>query len=318
VSERPNDVIRRNVFDSFPRLYQFPQNLGMHSVLMVFSDYVYKAPSTRELNKIGSSSYTAQELSSIDAVLLPLPTNIQETFSLRVAGIDQGIGGVGVSTGASQFAGAGDLTFNQVMQSLKGALPDVNWDQIIRPNIEEASKNIAFLGRRTFDSLPFNAGRNLDIGLGNTVNPKAALHFDGMNLKQFDFRWNLAPSNKEESDIIKYISNLIRRRTLPSYGDAVGLSRVLLNYPSTVDIFFLGIDQSYFIYFKTCMVVQSSFSYTPNGLAFVTGGKPAMVSVDLQFFEMDIHTSRDYGGADTINPSIREPAPPLPTGGGPG
>ena len=88
---------------------------------------------------------------------------------------------------------------------------------------------------------------------------------------------------------------------MPSYGNAVGLNKVLLNYPSTVDIFFLGVDDQYFLYYKTCMVQQFATNYTPNGLAFVAGGKPAMVTMNMTLMEMDIHTSEDYGGAAPTN-----------------
>lgn len=306
--ERPNDVVRNSTRETTPQLLRFPSNLGLHSMLMVFNSYEYRAPGTRALNKLrgDNATYTAQELVKKDAILLPLPANIQETFALRVSGFDQGIAGAAISTAASKFAGAGDISVIQLKDILVEALPQIDWNQILSPNFTEASRNIAFLGRRVLDQLPFNAGKNVDIGLGNTINPKAALHFEGMNLKQFDFRWTLAPSNRQESETIKNIINLVKRRTLPTYGTAVGIPRVLLNYPSTVDIFFLGVQEEYFMFFKTCMITQSTFSYTPNGLTFVAGGKPAMVSMDLNFFEMDIHTSEDYGGASSFSPTILE------------
>jgi hypothetical protein len=49
------------------------------------------------------------------------------------------------------------------------------------------------------------------------------------------------------------------------------------------------------------MVQQFQNNYTPNGLAVVTGGKPAMVSMNMTLMEMDIHTSEDYGGVSTGN-----------------
>lgn len=277
---------------------------------MVFNKYDYIEPSTLNLNKINSTTYSSRNLKSKQAVLLPLPSNIQDTFTLRVQGNEFGLSGSEISKAASAFAGAGDISVENLGKSLTAALPQVDWNQIFNPNISEASRNIAFLGRRTIDQLVSGMGRSIDIGLGNAINPKLALHFDGMNLKQFDFRWALSPGDAGESDTIKDITDLIKRNSLPSYGSTIGLPRSLLNYPSTVDIFFLGIDQQYFVYFKTCMIQQLIFNYTPQGLAIVKGGKPALMTIDVNFLEMDIHTAEDYGGESTSNVSFGSSIPP--------
>lgn len=237
----------------------------------------------------------------IDSIQLPLPANIQDTYSLRVQGNDLGIAGAEVAEAASAFAGAGELSAGNLTNVLRAALPDIDISSIRNINIDQIGRNIAFLGRRSIDRLLPGASRAIDQGLGNTMNPKASLYFEGVNLKQHEFNWTLAPTERSESDRIRDITNTIKRHVLPSYGNAVGLNKVLLNYPSTVDVFFLGIDDQYFLYYKTCMVSQFSVNYTPNGLAFVGGGKPAMVNINMSLMEMDIHTSEDYGGSATTD-----------------
>ena len=84
-------------------------------------------------------------------------------------------------------------------------------------------------------------------------------------------------------------------------------NKLLLNYPSVVDIFFFGIDQSYFVYYKTCMVDSFNINFAPNGLAFVAGGKPAAVTMDMSVTEMDIHTSEDYTGQSSFEAIAARP-----------
>jgi len=312
--ERPQEYIARSKADQSPKFLSFPLNSGAHSILLVFNKYRFIPPGDFEEDggllslTAGSTNNRGGLIGQIpigtDSIQLPLPANIQDTYSLRVQGNDLGVAGAEVAEGASTIAGAGDVSARALGNILGRALPDVDFRQILDPNLQEASRNVAFLGRRAIDSLLPGAGRAVDQGLGNTVNPKASLYFEGVNLKQHDFNWTLAPTERAESDRIRDITNMIKRHVLPSYGNAVGLNKVLLNYPSTVDVFFLGIDDQYFLYYKRCMVQQFSVNYTPGGLAFVGGGKPAMITMNMSLMEMDIHTSEDYGGATTDNATV--------------
>jgi hypothetical protein len=319
-SERPEQVTAQNRADTQPRFLSFPLNIGAHSILLVFNKYTFIPPGERDLNRLpGGGAQNRQGLIGpvpigIDAIQLPMPANLQDTYSLRVQGNELGIGGAEVARAGAGVAGAGDIGVGALRDILGSALPDINWSDILNPSIDQASRNIAFLGRRAIDQALPGAARALDQGLGNTTNPKASLYFEGVNLKQFDFNWTLAPTESAESDRIRDISNTIRRHILPTYGTAVGLNKVLLNYPSTVDIFFLGVEDSYFFHYKTCMVQQFQTNYTPNGLAFVSGGKPAMVNMNMTLMEMDIHTSEDYGGASTENRSAGGVPPTIVTG----
>ena len=299
MAARAQDIIRQSKRQSVAGVLQFPRDLGAHCTLLIFDKYRYTAPGERELNKIGSAGFNSQLVSGREAILLPLPTNIEDTYSIRVQGYDAEISGEAVARAASGFAGAGDISLANLGNSLRAALPDFDWSGILSGNTEDISKNVAFLGRRTAENLLPGAARAISTGIGNAINPKASLYFDGVNLKQPNFTWNLAPLNPEDSESLKNITNVIKKNILPTYSTAVGLPRALLNYPSTVDIFFLGVDQSYFLYYKTCMVQSFSTNFTPNGLALLRGGKPSTVSMNMSLIETDIHTSEDYGGSST-------------------
>ena len=275
-------------------------------MLMVFNQYKYVAPGQRGLNKLGNTgrgNVTGPTPAGKTTIELPLPVNLEDTYGVRVQGYDAELTGALVAGAASQFAGAGDLSTGNITTALGGVLSGsgLNPSSILSSDMGDISRNVAFLGRR---NLPSNLGRAVDTGLGNTINPKTSLYFDGVNLKQLTFNWNLAPQDARESDVIRDITNTIKRNMLPSYGTAVGFTQALLNYPSTVDIFLLGVDQQYYMYFKTSMIQGFNVNYTPHGLAVVKGGKPAMVSLNMTLVEADIHTSEDYGGSSTNNATV--------------
>ena len=100
--------------------------------------------------------------------------------------------------------------------------------------------------------------------------------------------------NEEERERLKLIVNIIKRNTLPRYGDG---SKLYLKYPSTVDIFLIGVDEDSFAKYKTCMI--RSFTVNPtaqNGLTLLRGGRPSSVTIDMNLMESDIHTAEDYEG----------------------
>lgn len=305
-------VINANKANMKPKFFRFPlYNASPHSMLMIFNSYKYVSPGERTLNALsfsGRDGILGPTLENKDMIQLPLPANIEDTYSIRVQGYDADFTGSLVAGAASRFAGAGDISVPNLFSTLTSALSGTGFsmDDLLSTNMSDISRNVAFLGRRAIDSVIPNAGRNIDVGLGNTVNPKASIYFDGVTLKQPSFTWLLAPSDRDESDAIRDISNFIKRHILPTYGSAVGFAKTLLNYPSTVDIFFLGIDQQYFVFYKTCMVQSFTLNFSPNGMAILKGGKPAMVTMQMSLIEMDIHTSEDYGGSSTFAPTVLE------------
>ena len=309
INDRPQSAKRASQQSQTIQSLRFPiHNQGAHRMLMIFSSYKYVAPGQRGLNKLGNtgrSNITGPTPAGKTTIELPLPTNLEDSYNVRVQGYDAELTGALVAGAASQFAGAGDLSAGNIATALGGALSGTGLDpeSLLSPDMGDISRNVAFLGRR---NLPSNLGRAIDTGLGNTINPKTSLYFDGVNLKQLTFTWNLAPQDARESDVIRDITNTIKRNMLPSYGTAIGFTQALLNYPSTVDIFLLGVDQQYYMYFKTCMIQGFNVNYTPNGLAIVKGGKPAIVGLSMTLVEADIHTAEDYGGSSTFAPSVVE------------
>lgn len=303
MTERPTDVMRRSRRQNIDSVLQFPSNLGAHSMMLVFNKYKYVPPGDpeRKLNKVDESTYTAQQLAGKDTILLPLPANLRDSYNVRVQGYEAGLGGAAVGTIASEFAGAADINMGSLKSRGSALIGRLGLDAGAATEGvgSSAARALAFIGRKTIDAITPNAGRAIDSGLGNLINPKASLYFDGMNLKQHDFQWTLAPMKETESDTIRQISETIKRNVLPSYANALGFKRVLLNYPSTVDIFFFGIDQNYFVHYKTCMVQSFNTEFTPQGQAILKGGKPAVQTISLQMIETDIHTSEDYGGSST-------------------
>jgi hypothetical protein len=291
-----------------PKNLTFPIEDNDYGILLMFREYQYRTSSER-----GFSQLVSAGARSTDTIFLPLPANISDTFNVRVQRFDQGTAGDVVSSLLSEInvedLGLGNLSGAIVKGALKN-MPGIQGNNLqeIAGNL---SKDIAFLARKGIDGVFPNQGRNIDAGTGTFVNPKAALSFDGVEMKTHSFDWTLAPKSAEESFNLQQISDTIKKNMLPQYVNTSVVQRAMFKYPSMVDIFFVGIDPGHYFYFKTAMVQTFSSNFTPNGNAVLRGGRPAAVQMQMTVIESDIHTAEDYGATSTsVNSSGNNPADP--------
>lgn len=261
-----------------------------YGMLLIFREYQYQKSSERGFSQLDGANAT-------DTIFLPLPANITDTFQVRVQRFDQGTTGDVVSSLLSDIdinkLGVTDLA-GAIVSGVAKNLPNLEGGTIgeIVSNID---KDLAFLVRKGVDNVLPNQGRNIDAGTGTFINPKAALSFEGVEMKTHSFDWSIAPKSPAESENLRLIIDTIRKNMLPTYVNTNVIQRAMFKYPAMVDIFFVGIDQMYYFYFKTCMVQQFTTNFSPNSIAVLKGGRPAMVQMTLNVIETDIHTAEDYG-----------------------
>ena len=284
----------------------FPANgMGAHSTLLIFKKYVYQSVGR---NPLATGSRTPLNTSQISgaALHLPLPKEINDSFRVNIGSYGQGVFGDAISQGSSyMFNGGSRPNMDNMIENMGSP----SAQSVAKASTAGLVSALTFIGTKSVlgAGLAANAASNIDVnslaasveaGAGIAVNPKQALQFKGIELKSHNFSWTMAPTNPEESERINAISQTIKQHALPSYASLGPIKRAFLSYPSTVDIYFFGIEQSYFMYFKTCMIDNFSFNYSPGGMAILKGGKPAIVNMSISLKEMDIHTAEDYGGGE--------------------
>lgn len=289
----------RNKRLTYPK-FSFPDDLGAHAIILAFKEYSYE-------ESIG----TNQSVTEIPngAVVLPIPTNLIDTYNVNVNQTALDIGGaarasaysagktlMGSDNGES-FGTKSAKAVNNIFKDLSG----FNLDSV-KQNMADIAVVGAQMARGAVKDLIGTS--SFSAGTGTVVNPHMAVVFDGMALKTHNFTWTLAPKSDAESRKLNEIQNYIRRNILPSFNTgknndpkgAVGrfASRSVFKYPNVVDIFFVGIDQSYFYYFKRCMVNSFALNYSPTGNnTFLKGGRPAFVQLDMQLIETEVFASND-------------------------
>jgi hypothetical protein len=146
------------------------------------------------------------------------------------------------------------------------------------------------------DKLGSEISRSIDLVTGQTINPRETLAFEGVNLRQHQFSWDLFPNSAADSERIKNIVAMIKRKALPEVSSLTGIPKAFLQYPSVVDVYLLGVNTDYFIKYKSSMITEFSVDYgAGGGVAIMKGGKPAGVTLNMSMTELEIETAHDYG-----------------------
>lgn len=295
------------------KIDQFPANIGTHGMLMIFNEYVFERPGSRSLLRLPRQTVSTITQSK-GAILLPIPNILQDRDSIRISQSDL-VNTLFGETAATLPEGARALVDAVQSQGMMGAA----WN-----GIAGAATSIGTSASNAYTSIMNNGvsspvstadalflakklfGDNyllgpLSQGFGATLNPRASLLFEKVELKEYSFQWTLAPTEQAESDLIRNIVRRLKQNALPTYNAETIATRVLFNYPSTVDIYLLGVDPSHFVRFKTAMIESVLTNYTPNGLSLLKGGKPAAVELSINLKEMDIHTADEIFANEVLD-----------------
>lgn len=273
-------AMRRSKSRSGYRIYSFPEDLGAHSLVFNFSEYDYGQAKSGTVNKVTTGS-----------ISLPIPNNLSDSFNVRVAAGELGLLGniaaESASTLEAKISGGGGGALD-IINSMTGSLTGVGASLLLRNALEKADGGVI---------------KGLEAATGYANNPHLALTFDGVDLKQHNFQWTLAPQSANESRILKNIIHEFKKAILPTYKP--GFGRQFFNFPMVADLFFMGTlapedgKGNYLYSFKRCMVNTFEVNYAGNGSpTWVEGGKPAVVTMTMNLIEMDIHTAEDYGRTD--------------------
>lgn len=340
-----------------PRLLSFPSDGGPHTILMTFKQYEYqfaRAGEQRLLNlsvdgnplsgadvrrgSINGSTRGARFSGQLSGIELPIPTNLRDNDLMRLDVITQSAlevaAGEFIGEGAKALQGSNltmrdlPLAFQQVGSSLvnntggafsqgaSAAMSAIN--ALLDQSVASMSRDVMYLLR---SALPSGVSQVADRVLGSTVNPKASLAFEGVELKQHSFSWTLIPRNENDSEIIKAIIGTLKQNSLPTYQMFAGTNfKAYLKYPSIVDMYLLGVNPDYFVKFKSAMIRSVNVEYGSQGIvSIVKGGKPGNVLLTIDLVELDIHTAEDYGGVSSTvgtvvqtDPFIAPPGPGEP------
>lgn len=281
----------------------FPAKIGSHGLLMIFNGYKFERPTSRPLLRLPTNT-SAVTRESNGAVLLPIPNTLIDNNNMRITREDM-VNTFGAETAAASAASIRESGFTGAVVQGSSTMA-----KGLGNFTSTSSADALYIAKRLFGD-NFLLGP-ISQGAGMTLNPKASLLFQGIELKEFEFNWTLAPTEQAESDLLQNIIKRLKSNALPWYNPETLLTTSMLRYPSTVNMYLLGVDPGYFMFFKTAMISDLSVNFAPNGVSILRGGKPAAINLNIRLKEMDIHTANDYGLTESALEIVNSSEPVLP------
>lgn len=201
---------------------------------------------------------TAEDITAGKYILLPLPRDIRDSLSVNYSSANIGSLMAGIQLG------------NDAQQSIAG-----------QGSIADAGKNLGnYIVRAAIDLLP-NARAASAALTGTVLNPYTQTVFENVELRSFNFEFVFQPKNKEESDNIREIINLIRFYSLP---DTIG---AVLEVPWYWELAFYGDNAEYLHAFSRCVLSRIDTNYSQDGFpVFTTANAPKTIVLTLEFKEV--------------------------------
>lgn len=126
--------------------------------------------------------------------------------------------------------------------------------------------------------------------IGKAINPLLYLAFNTQEFREFSFDWVLAPKNKEESNIVKFIVSLFKNSALPTKG-------YVMDYPLIATVKMSPKDLNGHAKFKPMAITSVAANYTPNPTPsfFENTGAPTIVTLSVRFKEIELWFRNDRG-----------------------
>jgi hypothetical protein len=157
--------------------------------------------------------------------------------------------------------------------------------------------------------IPDSLAGAVNLSVGQTLNPRETISFEGVSLRTHTFQWDLYPDNPRDSQRIQDVIKALKLNVLPETVDigtgSQGIKKAFLKFPRTCKIFLIGVDETFYMQFKPCMVTSMTVDYAGGGtLAVMAGGRPAGVQISLSLQELQIETAADYGAPSTTEPGV--------------
>jgi hypothetical protein len=260
-----------------PPVETYPLDLGKYFIQITFKDEYQANPIVQRQSR---PTFT---------VNLPIPENLQETFSMNYNPKE-----LGLATGALTDMLTKDDTLSKLGGDTKSATAAAEGlGRKAGEALKQATsgQGLYTMGRYMVKNLGMeDIGNAFDRVTGTILNPYQELQFEGVSLRDHTFSYTFSPNSLEEAETLKRIIREMKVRMHPS------LNGLLMNFPDRCSITVSqGLNDKAYYTFQDCYLKSMVVNYAPSGApAFTKGGlHPTEIRLDLTFGEVKPIT-RDF------------------------
>jgi hypothetical protein len=310
--------------------HAFPTKPLPHGLQMIFKEYDYATyASSFQVQQEGDGTSITQnpnlglipERNSVQqkntsSLELPFPRSLRDATGVQVTAFERDFlyerlasGAAGLMSGKTNADILGNIS--QFISDSLGSARDLGKafaskgvfatleegvGKLFSSSGEETKSIAAYLAQKYLSG---DLAKTASAALGKVVNPQQTLAFEGVNLREFTFEWELFPANKSDTEKITEIIRFLKLKMLPELNGVAGikgLERAFLKYPSVVELSLLGVQEKHFVRFKRAMISDVNVDYSGGAsqVSIIKGGVPASVTLSITFKELSIQTANDY------------------------
>ena len=238
-------------------------------------------------------------------VHLYMPMNIQQNESV-VAGPEQlGIAG-GMVAGTLLGGGANNNVVDIAKTAVIGTFTGMG--ELMKG--QASGEFGSLIAQRLVSKLSTNAGNAVSLGTRIAVNPNTRAIFKQVNIREWNFVFQMIPTSPYESKLVENIIDFFRTEQLPTELVTLGGVGMAYRFPNLMHIKALYRDERTGKYkpiltrFLPAYLQAVDVTYNTTGMSFYEGGKFHDATMNLKFIEYrplnkdDIDVERKYLGKD--------------------
>ena len=245
---------------------------------------------TNFLQPTSSDALAANIETPIATIFLPIPENIQDSNAVNWG--DDSLNGLAARAIGSTMGVIGDN--GNLFDAAKRVATEAADFAGDLTGISAGIRNSFIAAKAVGAFTNVNAQGVVTRQTGQVLNPNMELLFNNVTLRSFNFQFDLAPRNKDESRVIKNIIRTFKRSMNAKKNGSVGL------FISSPDVFQLSYktgsnDHKFLNKFKPMALLNMAVNYTGSGTyATYDDTTPVHMQLSLQFQELNPVYAEEY------------------------
>ena len=267
--------------------------------------YAYSS-NPASVSGLSASFLKPQVLAENGIILLPMPSNIQDSNSVSYdndsmnaisafgAGVAQTLIGNGKGESGFDLTKPGESAAkvtSKIYQQFKDGNINNNLLEVLLTQIASSAVNV-FGANTSLNQILARTG-------GKILNPNMELLFNNVTLRTFNFSFKMTPRDENEATQVKSIIRSLKKNMSPKMGDvkAEGLGRLYLKSPNIFELAYKKGNKlhPFLNRFKQCALSDMSVNYTgENVYATYNDGTPISLVLNLTFKELVPIYEEDY------------------------
>lgn len=231
---------------------------------------------------------TVQSPTTLKRIGLYMPPSIRVRYGAQWENINMNV--LRTSTGAENLVNSAKAA----VESGSFASAGFSLDKSLLTDVPDMvlSNAVRGLGSMLDDT---SFGSQLGVELRAALNPHASQKFIGIDLREFQFSFQLFARTKNESESIRQIIKMFKWAMHPEGMKAAAgkLEKIYWDYPNPIDIYLFTPSTKYMFNIAQSVLFDMEVTYGEEGASFFKEtGAPVQVNLTLSFREMEVLTKQ--------------------------